>query len=1392
MSSQSSRSLFAMYKKDKIMRKLLGKAALDSSPSSIDHATTSTVNLGVTSTPYSAAGIIYRPSGSQDVCFDAGSPIDSIDRSPDGNNAILGGRHILKIANIHATSVQGGVDLRAAILAQPVVKNSTVSVADQLSIKDVKWLKGRGDTTIFTACANGKIFQYDLTRLGGGADGAPMEVIHMREDSRQINTLDINPSSSKMLAGSQDGIVRCFDILNPVRTHTGHLTFRAVHAFKCNAGGVQSVKWSPNIEGAFYFACSTDQGVVLKWDIRKSTAPVLRINAHDSACTSLAWHFDGVHLVSAGRDKKCYVWDVSATADKRQKPKCTINTPAPVADLAWRPATWSATAQGKRAAQIAVTYDDSSRQGLNMCHIWDLARPTVPFKKVDNFDNPPSALLWHDQDLLWTVGHDGLFNQFDIAFAPKVVDQIPASVLAFSSQGDVMAFLDERSQSRRPHRTVIPSEMVPPSYSSSPNIPMLSISRSDSEDEVAGSFLGAMRARPRHKRNLTSSRSAQTLSTTPPGGPDAPILALEQSITAAGLYRSQQAMTIGRVPSAARMPVYEYLSTHYLETLKEILPYTKGGKSLEERVASILRHYSKAAETIGQFRLAQTWRILAHAMSLLLSRRAQYHLDRRSGELERSDRAMRKSKSPSASKALDTGSVLPDDALNDGLHPSSAGEKAGYLRSLLSEELESTSNVPTPVARPVDGGDHTSEQRLDQAGHSFEYGKKLTPVQEGESFTLPPPLQRRPSPRKRLDSEPISTFSNDSDVYASTEGYDFYDAESISKAIDVPSPHGHDRGLAGGTSPTRIRRGVARHDSDESFGQMFSISSGSRQTSGLTGSSVGSVRRRPLKHGGQSHPQLAHSTSTGEFESRIRGAKIHEEESPGLPHMIAPANVEDSTTMQSTEEDFMMPTQTTMDSVDSRNGESHPKPDSFPRDTPQTASVGASPFNSFEFRYDDLEQPQETDYLPWADDPPYPHPIAWEEDRSSFPSSPLNPYKVVARALEFESRSSPLNASAIIMLFRPLIRDDNVINPFQAAAIMKQHHSRLMGMKLFTQATLLRNLCLKGWPGEPLTEWGDDYPSIFRAAQANNTAAFICSTCHKPREMDRRSRGKTPNPIWQCERCAAVAAPCAICHHRDVAEIAVPIEMSLATDPFSQSTDAEEEQAISTWWYCASCGHGGHASCMQGWHAIVITEESNSSVDGHGEGLFSEGCCPFDGCGHACLPGKYRADNAVAKTEELSRIVREQINRKSNSGGMSGVQTPRFSVARYSTGVLSNDDSVIGGRNGQNRRRGGDRSLEGSVHGDGNDIVQSRAVESVRGELGLGASSGRLRHASSAVHLGGVTTSSEPTHRSAVLSSSPGRGGMATASGGTERERRKSVKFAGSTVLSDEAGTRKP
>ncbi len=110
----------------------------------------------------------------------------------------------------------------------------------------------------------------------------------------------------------------------------------------------------------------------------------------------------------------------------------------------------------------------------------------------------------------------------------------------------------------------------------------------------------------------------------------------------------------------------------------------------------------------------------------------------------------------------------------------------------------------------------------------------------------------------------------------------------------------------------------------------------------------------------------------------------------------------------------------------------------------------------------------------------------------------------------------------------------------------------------------------------------------------------------------------------------------------------------------------------------------------------------------------------MDGCGDACLPGRWRAETNAGRSEEVSLVLRDTTR----PGG------------RLSPVVASVGD--------RERRV----SIEFGVRVDGNEVAQSRAVESVRESL-VGDR-----------ELGGI------------LSSSPGRNG-----GDKERERRKSVKF---------------
>ncbi|KAI0599801.1 WD domain-containing protein [Biscogniauxia sp. FL1348] len=1341
-----------MYNQGKIMRRLLGRPNTDSS---------SDGNLGVTSSPNTQ---FYRPNASQDATYPSTVPIASLDRSPDGRLVILGGRHILKTLHVDGPNIREGVDVRSVITTQFANKNAASSMSDQLSIKDAKLATNHGnEPTIFTACANGKIFMYDINRLSSGIG---LEYIQTCEGSRQVNKLDFNPHRGTwLLSGGQDGIVRCFDVKAPVAGRNGP-TFRTFQVLRCNADGIRDVKWAP--KDGMIFACATESGVVLKWDIRKPTAPLLKINAHDTqkGVTSISWHPDGDHLISSGLDSKCYVWDLSKNAEKRQKPKWTINAPAPVTAVSWRPGLWSATAQGRRAAQVAVSYEDSTpkKLGINSVHIWDLGRPTMPYKEIDMFENSPYALLWHDQDLLWTVGQDG-FTQCDVAFAPKVMDRQPLSSLDFSASGDVLMFLEERLHISRPRPTLVAHEVLQTSsYSSSPTGQMLSISRSDSEEDVIGSFLGPKRRIASKRRS--GGRPPQTLSTTPPSGStvEDQILPLEQAVKLTGPFRPQQVMAIGRVPASINMEMHQLLSRQYLEILERNLPYSTGADPLNKRVSRIMEQYAQIAESVSQFRLAQTWRILSYAMNLLLTRRSQYHLEWRSMRRERekspvlgddaNSSFMRK---PEPSPRLATSD---DETPKKPASVSSIDSHQTPRKSLISGDIDSESNVPTPLARPV------QEETVGAQGYATE--KKLTPVQEVSSFTLPPAIHsERPSPRKRHDSVPLSIMSQDSQI-SSTEGYDFYDLEAIEnlpQAIDVPKkkePLTLD--YMEPRSPSNIRKPVPRHDSDESFTQMFSLSYTSRQTSALPSSSGGSMRQGPTQH---LHHDSSSANSEAEYGSRIRGKEISE--SPERSRSLIRRTLErqDSSNMT---EDFMV-SQNTTDTFDSDplyvRGDHIPvlvenKPPQYSNLIPQERWV--------EERPEDSTSPTitETDFLPWEDDPPYPQPIASDTSRKRN-APPINPYDILSRALAFESKHSALHASAMILLLKPLVPKE-IIDPHQASAILRHHHSRLMGMKLFVEAALLRNLCVRGWP-EGIKIWGDNYPALFRPAQDRVAVGYICTQCHRPREVDR-SLPDSPG-VWKCERCRSVMAPCAVCGHREATADRLPLLTPLSTALIGSHVDVEAPM-LSTWWYCPGCAHGGHANCLQDWHAPIAPIQStrnytNSSSPTVPDGLFpettSDGCCPLDGCGHACLPGRWRDENNTARSEELGRAVREQTRGTVlglNSGGSKQKATP-----------VSRDASVA-------------PTPAGSVRGDSLEVPQSRAVESVRGTLSANteANSGSGVGSSEREGGGGGRTNGLLS----ILSSSPGRSngcgaggtnGVDGRAGGGERERRKSVKFVG-------------
>jgi len=784
-------------------------------------------------------------------------------------------------------------------------------------------------------------------------------------------------------------------------------------------------------------------------------------------------------------------------------------------------------------------------------------------------------------------------------------------------------------------------------------------------------------------------------------------------------------MAFGHVPAATRVEVYDYLAANYLKILEQELPHRKGGKSLVDRVGGIMELYARTAESARLFRLGQTWRILAYVVNLLLIQRGQYHLERRLGISPSMPKGEPAVKTKEVTVLVPQGNGNGEDTprrlpSRGGLAPENRNRS---VRSLLSEEIESTSNVPTPIARPVRDAD---------VHDGFVPGKRLTPVIEPESFTLGPAAHPglAESPRRRLDSVTLSVESNGSGEteQSITEGYDFYDAQALAKAIDVPKaskpesvPLKLDYGpqTPNGRAPTAVPR-----DSSDTFPHTFSVSESTDTR--VSGSELPSLDSERMKHAARIRDLVAEreekraaqsETTEGEYESRIRGREL--EESPKTTPARAQTRPKNVPTSESPDDIFLI-SQTTMGTDPYSQGSLQSNTQSNPRSEYDNLGTTASEPHSLELRIEKLKTPTapphpsedesqvvtEHDYLYWPGDHPYPYPLKTDSSSpAKTPSitttaTPIDPYTIISRAIHFESRTSALSASAMVLLLAPFV-PPSVIDPFHAMSILRQHHSRLTGMKSFVEAAQLRNLCVKGWPAG-LPHWGSDsYTSIFAPAQQNVKVAFYCATCRKPRDVDPRDGEPA---VWRCARCKVHMAPCAVCGHRVAPEVDL------------------DEPSLCTWWYCPACAHGGHASCLQAWHGDEDTD----------------GCCPLDGCGHACLPGRCRAEAGAARSDELGRYV---VAEKAGSKGRVASVSVSGPVAVSANGGSPAPAAGTGAGVASSAGGAAPAGSASTVRSDSNDVPQSRAVESVREALG--------------------------------------RGGMAQASPARARERRKSVKFVG-------------
>lgn len=563
---------------------------------------------------------------------------------------------------------------------------------EQLAVNDVKWSHGEWSTAIATAAANGQIIIYDINKNKAG-----VEIIRLHGHERQVHRLGFNPHrGSLLLSGSQDATTKLWDLraFTKETSAMSYYTKSTYHAGYLDA--VRDLQWSPT--NGVEFAIGTDKGSIQLWDIRQTKSPVLRVNAHEQTCNSIRWHPDGKHVASGSSDKTVKIWDLSSP-DNRMKPMWQLRMPHAAMHVRWRPASWVPGGDGpgeRHCTQLAVSYDKEDPR----IHVWDLRRPSIPVGLLSRCETSPAALLWHSEDLLWSVDAAGLFVQTDVRFARETVAGYNVNPLDVGPDGQFLFACMKRRGKRSSLEDVTDASSIIKDHEAS---------RAGQASEGQGIMNVTHEETPRLSQAAFKNRRgkpqnpvklARSMDTTPPSaeaspGPEDPVLPLDQSLQKRYMYVHPQKMGVGHVPGLVDTDAFQFMARHYIAPTAVMSG--KQGYNLHLILSKVCKHNAGVAKFVGQYRLAQTWKILAKAVEMELGKRAERNCQSRMAAMESED-AQEQSLTPRApSSPANSGSFDHRHPTKTGV-PISAQSGSHLLKSPTHIKLstQATSHDPSP------------------------------------------------------------------------------------------------------------------------------------------------------------------------------------------------------------------------------------------------------------------------------------------------------------------------------------------------------------------------------------------------------------------------------------------------------------------------------------------------------------------------------------------------------------------------------------------------------------------------------------------------------------------------------------------------------------------------
>ena len=1059
---------------------------------------------------------------------------------------------------------------------------------------------------------------YDINRAG-------VELARLHEHSRQVHRVAFNPhQGALLLSGSQDATIRLWDMRN-LAGNRSILTCQSTHKYPGNNEGVRDVKWSPT--NGVEFAVGTDNGTIQRWDFRKPNAPIVRVNAHEKTCSSIDWHPDGKHLASGGADKNVKIWDLSRT-DRRMKASWQLRAPHSVLNVRWRPSCWVTEAGhigSWMCTQLATSYDQDPR-----VHIWDFRRPSMPFQVIDRYETPATDLLWHSEKHLWSVGILGIFTQTDVHFVPKSIDKRSLNYVTTAPSGELL-MVSEKRHARRQSLEDASASLTRRNSHRSSNGGKLSGNPSITDASFGETALLSSSFKSRHRKAMSTQSSISKASTPPSAGPDATIIRFDEAMEKQGKYKSIQNAAYGHITGIFDAEGFKFLARHYKSF--PLRSESCSEHDLHHIISINFEENALLAASAGQYRLAQSWRILGLAVYNDLKARA--NINREARLRNTSDKTPSSNDKEDYKYALTS---LEGSDIKDSYAPIELNKEK---KSAAALTVDASSIKTTPVAQPVHpysstlgvkqranitslGESNTSEPYLRVSDHLDPRDKSAVPAGIPESFSpMPQRVGRLPLPLQPL----IDPTIHINDRRANLENY-------------RPKPRTLLR--LDEVAPIAVQNSMGprldRHNSGESF-QMFSASTDSSHRAfsmaSSFGTSHGSAGSEAVHdHSDQSVSSAEHHRESTGSAGDLQGFPLTVLPAPtARPHTAFPEQLHKPHSAA----DHVSPKRPLLfyrlDRPDSRIV--HISSDNPPVE-PDESDSEAKLAPSKTFIHSDFES--------WPENPPE-FPFPWAV-------TSLLPHLIDYHT---ESLADVQLPAHLLLLLQPLFDPKYIlISKIRTISILQSYHNQLVSLSLPTQAAALRNAC------HPL------YPEIYEhGTYAIQSGGAFCTICLKPSKGTRQG--------W-CERCKKAWAPCPICNDEG------PIPVDTSNESKSPPSQPPSTASNALWSWCQFCGHGGHPSCLRLWFSDPI---------------ISEGGCATQGCLHDCVTG-IRRNERLREVEE-ARASKGAVDRDDWDVGESRAVERTRLVTRTGSGGVGKKVRLVVPEEGEGRAVSREGMESGSV-----------------------------------------------------------------------------------------------